>query len=147
MRRTLRSILLASLDKFYFQINIVGKIFWPNLCFISGAPQRSKIKERKIYSRRYWRSNCINPINIYDERIMILSGIRIYAHLVKFYCRALHTLSSILWDSYTFQSDTCNRLRINCRETEPLWPNILKRIFNVIAIFLFFCRSISWWLN
>ena len=69
---------------------------------------------------------------------MILSGIRIYAHLVKFYCRALHTLSSILWDSYTFQCDTCNRLWINCRDTEPPWPNILKRIFNVIAIFFVF---------
>ena len=114
-------------------LNYFGPIY---VLFLVLLNDRRLRKEK--YSRRYRRSNCINPINIYDERIMILSGIRIYAHLVKFYCRALHTLSSILWDSYTFQSDTCNRLRINCRETEPPWPNILKRIFNVIAIFFVF---------
>ena len=72
---------------------------------------------------------------------MILSRIRIYAYLTKFYCQDVHTFNTFWWDSYRFQFDTCDRLYRNRLEIKLPWPNICTRMYSIRAILLI-CLSV-----
>ena len=92
----------------------------------------------QLYSRQYRRSNITTYFSMYDERLIILSGIKIYAYLAKFYCKDMHTLNTLWWDLYQFQFDTFDRLYRNCLEVKPPCPNIYTPMYNMRAISLIF---------
>ena len=120
-----------------FKLMILQQFFGPFYVLFLVIMNDQKLLTEQ-YSRQYRRGNLTTPIRLYDERLMILSGFRIYAYLAKFYCQSLHTIETFLRESHRFQCNTYDRLWFNRREVKPPWPNIFTRMYHTIAFFLIF---------
>ena len=85
------------------------------------------------FSRQYRRNTHLCTLGTSDERLMLLSGIRIYASLALFYSHAVHTLQSFWWDLIDYRMDTFDRLWVNLLEVKPPWPHILDRGIKILV--------------
>ena len=99
----------------------------------------SDLRLSKEQSSRKYRGNPLTAtIHVFDQRLMILYGIRIYTNLSMFYCRGIHNILSLLRDLNYFRWKIFYLLWDKLRDVKPPWPNIVDRIYQNFTIFIIF---------
>ena len=118
---------ISSYFKLIFMEHIIGV---PYALIISVS--NSKYNSKFLYSVRNKSNN--NNIEIFDERMMILSGVRIYSHLVYLFCRPTYTIMELFFNLQVFQKNIFQRKWYEHYQNMPPWSKVRSYIYSLVML-------------
>ena len=120
----------------YIELLIMEHIFGvPYALLISISNKQYQL--RFLHSVR--KKNIQNRLPTFDERMMVLSGLRIYADLAYLFCRPTYLFRELLYNLQGFQKNIFQRMWYKHYQNMPPWPKIftyLRQFVMIVVVIL-----------